>query len=69
MKKSIFKLILITLFLVASAAVPASADLGGGYPPLCYPKACPLSGTSLHEQFSGGQPPFCIPGRPECPVS
>jgi hypothetical protein len=42
MKKTIIKLILVTLFLLAGATTPALADGGGGFPPLCYPKACPL---------------------------
>jgi hypothetical protein len=41
MKKTIVKLFLIGFFLIACGVVPASAD-GGGDPPLCYPKACPV---------------------------
>lgn len=42
MKKSIVKLILVSLFLIAGTITPALADGGGGFPPLCYPKACPI---------------------------
>ena len=41
MKKTIIKLILITLFLTAGGVTTVLADAGGGFPPLCYPKACP----------------------------
>jgi hypothetical protein len=40
MKKTMIKLILVTLFLIAGTTTPALAD-GGGDPPLCFPKACP----------------------------
>ena len=42
MKKTIVKLILIGFLLIAGDVVPALADGGGGQPPLCYPKACPI---------------------------
>jgi len=42
MKKNTIKLILIALFLLAGTITPALADGGGGLPPLCYPKACPI---------------------------
>ena len=44
MKRTIFKLVLITVCLLASGAVPARADFSGpGFPPLCYPGSpqCP----------------------------
>jgi hypothetical protein len=45
MKKTIFKLILITLFLVASGAVQARVDFSGGDPPFCIPgkPQCPVN--------------------------
>ncbi|HEY1940268.1 MAG TPA: hypothetical protein VGJ33_20240 [Candidatus Angelobacter sp.] len=42
MKKTVIKLIVATLFLIATGTTPALADGGGGDPPLCYPKACPV---------------------------
>ena len=41
MKKTMIKLTLIALLLIASGVTPVLADAGGGFPPLCYPKACP----------------------------
>jgi hypothetical protein len=71
MKKTTIKLILVTLFLIAGTTVPALADGGGGFPPLCYPKACPSmpAGTAATLSFNGpGFPPLCYPGEPNCPL-
>jgi hypothetical protein len=59
MKKTIFKLILITLFLATSGAVQARADFGG--------PGQPQSLNGVAPQFGGGDPPFCYPGEPRCP--
>jgi hypothetical protein len=69
MKKNTIKLILIAFFLLAGTTTPALAD-GGGLPPLCYPKACPVNaGTATPLSFSGpGLPPLCYPGEPACPI-
>jgi hypothetical protein len=42
MKKTMIKLTLIALFLIAGGVTTVFADGGGGDPPLCYPKACPV---------------------------
>jgi hypothetical protein len=41
MKKMITKLTLAACFLMAGGTTPLLDD-GGGIPPLCYPKACPI---------------------------
>lgn len=67
MKKTLFRLIMATLLLVACGSTPVLAD-GGGGPPLCFPgdAGCPKIIVHLRD---GGQPPLCFPGQPRCPVS
>jgi hypothetical protein len=40
MKQTLIKLTLAACFLIAGGATPLLD--GGGDPPLCYPKACPI---------------------------
>ena len=66
MKKTIIRLILAALLLVACASTPVLAD-GGGEPPLCFPGSpgCPKAMTSLPD--GPGEPPLRYPGTPGCP--
>jgi hypothetical protein len=83
MKRTLFRLILAVLFLVACSPAPVLAD--GGEPPLCYPgsSGCPVDLMSVLMEsprdqgrandlvwvlVSGpGQPPLCYPGDAGCP--